>query len=63
MNTQCPHCLAFRAWPAPPRWFELPLALVAIRPYFCRRCARRFLRVRLPDLPLPLFPAERLSRR
>jgi hypothetical protein len=63
MNTQCPHCLALRAWPAPYRWFESPLALLALQPYYCRRCAHRFLRVRLPDLPLPLLPVSRIARR
>jgi hypothetical protein len=63
MNTQCPHCRAFRAWPAPHRWFEWPLALLLVQPYLCRRCGHRFLRPRLPDFPLPLFPAGTPARR
>jgi hypothetical protein len=63
MNTQCPHCLAERAWPTPHRWFEWPLALLALQPYLCRRCEHRFLRFRLPDFPLPLFPLRHYARR
>jgi hypothetical protein len=55
MNTQCPHCLGFATRPAQHRWFELPLALILVQPYHCRRCAHRFLRFRRPDLTLPLI--------
>lgn len=51
MMHSCPHCLSYRIRPQPYRWYELPLLLVLIQPYHCRRCGRRFLRFRPPDLP------------
>ncbi len=63
MNTQCPHCRAERAWPTPYRWFELPLALLVLQPYLCRRCSHRFVRPRWPDFPLLLLPVRQVARR
>jgi hypothetical protein len=52
MLIQCPNCLASHIRPDPHRWFELPLVLFWVQPYQCRRCERRFLRFRWPDLSL-----------
>src|SRR5947199_227912 len=56
MFIHCPDCLCCRVRPESPRWYELPLLLVLLQPYRCRRCARRFLGWREPDLRLPLLP-------
>jgi hypothetical protein len=52
MLIQCPECLSYHTRPEPYRWYEALLWLLLIQPHRCRRCDRRFLRPRTPDLPL-----------
>jgi hypothetical protein len=44
VNLLCPACVCSRANRAAFRWYELPLALLLIRPYRCTHCNTRFRR-------------------
>jgi hypothetical protein len=63
MRDTCPQCLSYHTRPEMYRWYELPLALLLVQPYRCRRCGRRFLRPRRPDFPLPLLRRRTIMAR
>src|SRR5262249_2635838 len=58
MRIRCPDCFCTHTHPVLHRWYEVPLLLWLVQPYQCSRCERRFLRPRMPDLPLHLFPGK-----